>query len=61
MRGGAIENLEGGLPVKRLIVLEFPTLDAARRFYHSADYAPVKKLRLASTSTDLFLIDGYSG
>jgi uncharacterized protein (DUF1330 family) len=61
VRGGAIETLEGGLPLKRLVVLEFPTLDAARRFYHSADYAAVKHLRHASVSSDLFLVDGYSG
>ncbi len=58
VRGGAIETLEGGLPLKRLVVLEFASLDAARRFYHSADYAPLIKLRLASTNSDLVLVDG---
>jgi uncharacterized protein (DUF1330 family) len=61
VRGGAIETLEGDLPLRRLVVLEFPTLDAARRFYHSADYAPVRKLRHASVNSDLILVDGYSG
>jgi len=61
VRGGAIEALEGDLPLKRLVVLEFPTLDAARRFYNSADYAPVKKLRHASAKSDLIIVDGYSG
>lgn len=61
VRGGAIETLEGGLPLKRLVVLEFPTLDAARRFYHSADHAPLKKLRHGNTNSDLVLIEGYTG
>jgi uncharacterized protein (DUF1330 family) len=61
VRGGAIETLEGGLPLKRLVVLEFPSLDAARSFYHSAEYAPVMKLRFASTVSDIVLVDGYSG
>jgi len=61
VRGGAIERLEGGLPLKRLIVLEFPDLAAARRFYHSADYAPVMKLRFASANSDVVLVDGHDG
>ena len=32
VRGGEVESLEGDLGFKRLIVLEFPTLDAARAF-----------------------------
>jgi uncharacterized protein (DUF1330 family) len=44
-----------------LVVLEFPTLDAAQRFYDSAEYQPLLKLRLASTRSDLVLVEGYSG
>ena len=61
VRGGVAETLEGTLPLKRLVVLEFPSLDAARRFYHSPDYAPVMKLRLASAQSEIVLVDGYAG
>jgi uncharacterized protein (DUF1330 family) len=61
VRGGAIETVEGGLPLKRLVVLEFPSLDAARRFYNGKEYAPVKALRVASTKSDIILVDGYGG
>lgn len=61
VRGTDIETVEGGLPLKRLVVLEFPSLDAARRFYHSEEYAPVMALRIASTKSDIILVDGYSG
>jgi uncharacterized protein (DUF1330 family) len=61
VRGGAVEALEGTLPLHRLVVLEFPSLDAARRFYHSADYAPVMKLRFASAQSDIVLVDGVAG
>lgn len=61
VRGGAIETLEGSWPLKRLVVLEFPSLDAARRFYDSVEYAPLLKLRLAGTRSDVVLVDGYAG
>jgi uncharacterized protein (DUF1330 family) len=61
VRGGAIEPLEGNLPLQRLIILEFPSLGAARNFYESAEYAPLLKLRLTCTSSDVVLVDGYTG
>jgi uncharacterized protein (DUF1330 family) len=42
-------------------VLEFPSLDAARAFYHSADYAPLLKLRGDSTESQAVLVEGYAG
>lgn len=59
VRGGDIRRLEGSLD--RLVVLEFPSLDAAQRFYDSPEYQPMLKLRLASARSDLVLAEGYSG
>jgi len=61
IRGGDVRRLEGNWPLKRLVVLEFPTVEAARQFYDSAEYEPILKLRLASTQSDLVLVQGYSG
>jgi uncharacterized protein (DUF1330 family) len=61
VRGAAAETREGNLSLKRMVVLEFPSLDAARRFYDSEEYAPVKALRLASARSDLVLVEGYAG
>lgn len=61
VRGGEVRNLEGSLPLRRLVILEFPSLEAAQRFYDSAEYQPLLKLRLASTKSDLVLAAGYSG
>jgi uncharacterized protein (DUF1330 family) len=60
VRGGEVRRLEGNLPLHRLVVLEFPTLEAAQRFYDSAEYQPILKLRLDSTQSDLVLAQGYS-
>ena len=58
VRGGAADVLEGPPPPGRLVVLEFPTMDAARTFYNSDDYAPALKLRRDSTVSELVLVDG---
>jgi uncharacterized protein (DUF1330 family) len=59
VRGGHTRRLEGNL--NRVVVLEFPSLDAAERFYGSPEYQPILKLRLASARSDLVLVEGYSG
>ncbi len=61
VRGGELRTLEGDSNLKRLVVLEFPSLAEAQRFYDSPEYAPVLKLRLASATGDVVLVDGYSG
>lgn len=61
VRGGELRTLEGNLPIRRLVVLEFPSIEAAQRFYDSPEYQPLLKIRLASTKSDLVLAAGYSG
>lgn len=60
VRGGEVRMLEGNLPIRRLVVLEFPSVEAAQRFYDSPEYQPLLKIRLASTKSDLVLVAGYS-
>jgi uncharacterized protein (DUF1330 family) len=59
VRGGDIQPLEGDLGLKRLVVLEFPSVESARRFYESPEYAPVLRMRLESTKSDAVLVAGY--
>jgi uncharacterized protein (DUF1330 family) len=58
VRGGAVEALEGSWLPARLVVLEFPTLEAGRAWWGSAEYAPAKALREASARTRLLLVEG---
>lgn len=60
IRGGELDNREGRLPMKRLVVLEFPSLAEARRFYESPEYAPLLELRASCTQSDLALVEGYA-
>lgn len=56
-RGGPIEMLEGDWDPQRLVLLEFPTLDSAHAWYHSADYQRLKALRVDSSHSQLVLTD----
>jgi uncharacterized protein (DUF1330 family) len=61
IRGPKVEALEGDFGLDRLVVLEFPSAQAARTWYHSPEYQEVMKLRLASATSDLVLIEGFDG
>jgi uncharacterized protein (DUF1330 family) len=59
-RGGVVESKEGDWNPKRIVVLEFPTMDQARKWYHSPDYGPVLAIRLKAARSKLILVDGVS-
>ena len=58
VRGGEVERVEGDWSPKRLVVLEFESLEKARQFYFSDDYEPVKQIRIEATISNLVLVDG---
>ena len=60
VRGGELRRLEGERPWHRIVVLEFPSRQAAEACYADPDYAPLLALRLASTKSDGVLVDGYA-
>jgi uncharacterized protein (DUF1330 family) len=39
VRGGNHETLEGDWHLHRLVILEFPGVEQAKRWYHSEEYA----------------------
>jgi uncharacterized protein (DUF1330 family) len=56
--GGKIDLLEGDPMPERIFIIEFPTADAARRWYQSDDYQEALKTRLSASSGRVFLIEG---
>ena len=52
-RGGKIKNLEGKI-INRVVIVEFPSLDDAEKFYNSDEYASALKY-LNSQVCDRFL------
>lgn len=57
-RGGQVEMVEGERPARRTVVLEFESLEQARGWYYSEDYAGPKELRIASTISEVMIVEG---
>ena len=58
VRGGAVDSKEGGWKPSRLVVLEFPSMAQARKWYDSPEYAPALALRLKAANAKLILVEG---
>ncbi|MFZ3323255.1 MAG: DUF1330 domain-containing protein [Usitatibacter sp.] len=59
-RGGTNTPLEGDWPQRRRVILEFPTVEAARDWYNSPDYEKPKALRIANSNSRLLLLEGVA-
>lgn len=57
-RGGRQEILEGDYAPVRIVIIEFPDIDAARGWYESDDYAPLRELRRSASDTDIVVVEG---
>ena len=60
VRGGATHPLEGDWPERRRVIVEFPSLEAAREWWDSPEYAQPKVLRRANSTGRLILLEGFS-
>ncbi|WP_421997203.1 DUF1330 domain-containing protein [Reyranella sp.] len=61
VRGGKMRTLEGDWKPSRVVVLEFPSYEAAEKFYDSDDYKPVLAMRVKAGRSKAILVDGHSG
>lgn len=58
VRAGKVEVLEGKHDDSQLVILMFPTLGQAKRWWKSPEYAEIKKLRKGCAKLDVFVVDG---
>jgi uncharacterized protein (DUF1330 family) len=58
VRGGKVDLLEGGPEPERIVVIEFPNADTARRGYRSEEYQNALKIRQSASRGRVFLIEG---
>jgi uncharacterized protein (DUF1330 family) len=58
VRGGELAVLEGDWEPSRLVILEFPDLDTARRWYESAEYQEAKRLREGAAHLRMVAVQG---
>ena len=54
--GVELEVLEGAHDGRRLVVFEFPSMEAIRGFWHSPEYAKVKQLRKDAARIDAWAV-----
>jgi uncharacterized protein (DUF1330 family) len=58
VRGGETAVFEGDWDPARLVVLEFPDLETARRWYASESYQETKKLREGAARLNVVAVEG---
>ena len=58
VRGGKHELLEGNWQVHRLVVIEFPSMEALKSWYGSPEYAPLLAMRQPAAKDDLLAVEG---
>jgi uncharacterized protein (DUF1330 family) len=57
-RGGQTAMLEGEWRPNRVVILEFPSLDAARKFYTSVEYTAARRARAGAAKMDIIAVEG---
>jgi uncharacterized protein (DUF1330 family) len=58
VRGGEMAVLEGDWQPKRLVMLEFEDLEAAKRWYESPEYQEAKRLREGAATLHIVAVEG---
>ena len=60
VRGGKVEVVEGAWSASRTVVIEFPSLEHARGWYHSDAYQAIIQMRFDAAKTDfLMFVEGW--
>lgn len=58
VRGGPVELLEGDWQPKRLVILEFPSVEQAKGWWSSEEYRAPKEMRQRTTRTKMIVVEG---
>ena len=59
VRGGTQSVAEGAPPGNRDVVVEFDSLEKAKEFYHSKEYAEIIDIRKQNSTGYILLVEGY--
>jgi uncharacterized protein (DUF1330 family) len=58
VRGGAVEPVEGAWMPEHIVIVEFPTMEKAREWYRSPDYAEALAVRQTALDRRLIFVEG---
>lgn len=57
-RGGEREVMEGSLDYARVVVVEFPSMDAVKTFYKSPEYQAARAKRVGAADFNMIITSG---
>jgi uncharacterized protein (DUF1330 family) len=58
VRGAEANVMEGVATKRRVVIVEFPSLERARAWYESASYAPARALRATALDRRVTFVEG---
>ena len=58
VRGGKSKSYEGEPHGSRMVIIRFPSYQAAQNWYHSNEYAEAKAIRMAASTSIQTIIEG---
>lgn len=58
VRGGASETLEGDWQPKRIVILEFESVQRAKDWLNCAEYEEPRKMRHRTAKTNMVVVEG---
>ena len=58
VRGGQVEVMEGDWQPERVVIAKFPSFDAAKAFYDSAEYLKARQAREGAAIMRLVVVEG---
>ena len=58
--GAEPKALEGNLTLKRVAVIEFPSMEAAQQYRASSEYAAIEEFRTKAARSDIVLLQGVA-
>lgn len=56
---GTAHAIEGEWPYESAVIIEFESVEHAKTFYNSPEYAEVKDLRKDAPAITIVMVDGY--
>jgi uncharacterized protein (DUF1330 family) len=58
VRGGQTTPLEGDWKPERIVIIEFPTAERAKEWWHSEMYSKAKVIRQRAAKTKMIIVEG---
>lgn len=58
VRAAGVNRLEGNPPSHRLVIIKFDSIEQARAWYNSPEYAKIRPFRQRSGHTNAYIVEG---